>query len=226
MFLTKSLTELEQLTNPENIVMKEYDIIKMYLITRLQMDEDLTSFNKDQAIIKKDKAQLLLEEGISVRRVNTSIRMFKNYYNNEDIAETADNVFNLVINDLGSRYKPTYMNSEELVKNYIDSYLQMNKDKAAFKERQRIILDELKSEIYYTGFIPKVLNNAYSNIKLSISSYAALCGTRYNMYISNEMADFKNNLEYLMTDIFLQELKKRDILDTTKIWEGSNESKS
>lgn len=215
MFLTKNLSELEKLTNSENRVIQEYDILKKYLITRLQMDEDLKSFNANQTIIKKDKAQTLWEDGVSVYRIDTAIKMFKKFNGyDSDIKQSADNIFNLIVNDLGSRYKPTYMNSEKLIKEYINYCLEMNQEKVQFKEKQKLELDILKNEIYDCGFIPKVLNNVYTNIKLSISSYTALCGSRYNMYISDEMKDFQNNLEYLMTDVFLQELKRLNILDT------------
>lgn len=38
---------------------------------------------------------------------------------------------------------------------------------------------------------------------------------RYNAYISNEMKELKDNLEYLMTDVFIEELKKQNIFDNT-----------
>lgn len=222
MFLTKKLSELEQLTNPECYVMQEYNILREYLTTRLQMDEDLKSFNNNQTTIKNDKAQTLWEDGVSVYRINTAIKMFKKFNGyDSDIKQSADNIFDLIVNDLGSRYKPTYMNSEKLIKEYINSCLEMNEEKIQFKENQKLELDILKNEIYDCGFIPKVLNNVYTNIKLSISSYTALCGSRYNMYISEEMKDFQNNLEYLMTDVFLHELKRLDILDTETQFQSS-----
>ncbi len=215
MFLTKKLSELEQLTNTESCVMQEYDILKKYLTTRLQMDEDLKSFNNNQTIIKADIKQNLAEEYMSYQRVVAAITMFKKFNSyDSSILESVDNIYNLIITDLSAQYKYFYIESQELLKQSITKILEMNQEKVQFKEKQKLELDILKNEIYDCGFIPKVLNNVYTNIKLSISSYTALCGTRYNMYISDEMKDFQNNLEYLMTDVFLQELKRLDILDT------------
>lgn len=222
MFLTKKLSELEQLTNPESHVMQEYDILKKYLTTRLQMDEDLKSFNDNQTTIKADIKQNLSEDYMSYQRVIAAITMFKKFNSyDSDIKESVDNIYSLIISDLSAQYKYFYIESEILLKQSIEKILEMNEEKIQFKENQKLELDILKNEIYDCGFIPKVLNNVYTNIKLSISSYTALCGSRYNMYISEEMKDFQNNLEYLMTDVFLHELKRLDILDTETQFQSS-----
>ena len=216
MFLTKSLVELESSIVEDNIVIENYDILKYYLITRLDIDEKLSIFNNECTIKKKEIKQILSEECISNQRVIAAIVMFNKFYKyDSDIHKSVDSIYNLIVSDLSQQYKYFYVNNEVLLKNCIGELMKLDSEKEEIKNNNKLILSKLRNEIYECGFIPAILNNTYNYIKLSISTYKNTCGKRYNAYISNEMKELKDNLEYLMTDVFIEELKKQNIFDNT-----------
>ena len=76
-------------------------------------------------------------------------------------------------------------------------HLKINK-----KIEQKRIRDELLDE----GFIPQILSNAFTNIKLLLSNYKEL-GSNLEFFRGKDAKQFSASLEFVMTEIFEEEIK-------------------
>ena len=210
MFLNKTIEVLKSSNlGGTNAVLNNSELIKKYFRLKFKHEKEARDFKENQVLKGVEE---IYESGIfyacSHRKVQDvfSIVSKMNRDLNHDVQ--ADKMFEILINSFSyTNAKEPYYNNEETLKQYWKIRLKDKEEFRKFKDEQRLQQKEIRDELLGEGFIPQILSNAYTNIKLSISNFREL-GSDLELYRGEDTEQFKNSLELVMTEIFEEEVQK------------------
>lgn len=212
MILNRTIEELKSFDLGQNNILDNYNLIKKYFHKRFQQDRETAEFNKKIQVINQELLELISGACVSPRRINSAIKMFKSFNQDIHVEESVENIFQLIVSNIDHIYAQYYYEYRNNVEKYIETKLKIKERKEQFKQKKKLALKELRLEVYEEGLIPSLLNDMYSIIKKTFNNLAWLpCweNEKFNLeqYRENNIFQYRNSIELLMTDVFLEELK-------------------
>lgn len=207
MFLNKTIEELKSSNlGGTNIVLEQSELIKKYFELKFKHERDAKKFKANQKI----DMQCVYESGVfyacSEKKVNTVYTIVTKLHIEKSVRDQLKEMMYLLLQDFQyPTAKAPYIENEEKLKIYWATKIKAKRDYKAFKDQQKIEQKRIRDELLDNGFVPQILNNAYTNIKLAISNYEQL-GSDLDIYRCETAHQFANSLELVMTEVFLKEI--------------------
>lgn len=207
MFLNKTIEELKSSNlGGTNIVLEQSTLIKKYFELKFKHEREAKEFKANQKIDMQNIYETGMFYSCSEKKVNAVYTIVTKLHLNKSAKDQLEEMMYLILQEF--KYpaaKQPYIDNEENLKIYWATKINAKRDFKAFKDKQKIEQKRIRDELIDNGFVPQILNNAYSNIKLSISNYKEL-GSELEIFRSNTAKQFANSLELVMTEIFLKEI--------------------
>lgn len=186
----------EYINNKENIL--------NYLRLRFEHDKRLEELNFEHSKQLAPIEDKLNNYAISLYRINSCILFYTKMNNNLNISEIKNNIYDLIISDLGFRYKPTYLECGETIKTYITLKLLLKQEKSNLKIIQHKELNKIKQPISKLESFSYIIS-LYNTLKLEVKFYnknisSELYQTEYFSDLSSFLNEIKSQLFNEQTD--------------------------
>lgn len=209
MFLNKTIEELKSSNlGGTNIALEQSDLIKKYFKLKFRHEHEAKEFKANQKLDLDNIYETGLFYSCNERKVNDTFAIISKVHYDLPIKTQVDDMFNMLIETFSYvNAKTPYYENEERLKVYWAIKLKAKKDYREFKSCQKVEQKRIRDELLGNGFIPQILNNAYTNIKLSLGNYKEL-GADLEIFQGEHARQFTNSLELVMTEIFLEEISK------------------
>jgi hypothetical protein len=207
MFLNKTIEELKSSNlGGTNIVLEQSSLIKKYFELKFKHEREAKEFKANQKVDMQEIYETGLFYACYEKKVNAVYTIVTKLHLEKSAKDQLEEMMYLLLQDFQyPTAKAPYLDNEERLKIYWATKIKAKRDYKAFKDQQKIEQKRIRDELLDNGFIPQILSNAYSNIKLAISNYEQL-GSDLEIYRSEAVDQFANSLELVMTEVFLKEV--------------------
>lgn len=208
MFLNKTIEELKSSNlGGTNVVLKNSSTIKKYFKLKFKHEKEAKEFKANQKLYLDEIYESGLFYSCSKRKSDEVYSIVSKIHVDQSAKDQVNTMFDMLVGMFTyHNAKQPYYDNEERLKIYWATKIKAKRDYKAFKDVQKVEQKRIRNELLDEGFIPQILNNAYSNIKLSLSNYKEL-GSDVEIFRSEGGKQFANSLELVMTEIFLEEVE-------------------
>lgn len=182
-----------------DIVSKNYSIVKSYVELRLLQEKELKEFKEIQKVEYLDfmEAQAGKFTSVSFRRIDNGFKIFNEMIKRipEPTEETTQLMYDFIVDTIGrSHEKDYYYDAEQSIKDYYKFRLKQKSKLKKFRDAQKAVLKQNREFLIGEALSPALLDNIYKHIKLTMKNIEDLG--------FEETPELQGSIEFLTLEIY------------------------
>lgn len=162
------------------------ELSKEYCLLKYKQEQEYKEIKSSFDIELCDLKQDIIEEGISKRNIDNHRSAYEKLINTSDYefpnadvptpAKQAEIIYQLLLDTLDNNssnsklaFKSRYVDAEQIIIKYFTRYFEIKNELAAFKQKQKLISDELVLRIKEEGIPLFIVKYVYKRMKTDLS---------------------------------------------------------